>query len=298
MNSDKTLQNKTAYFPSGNDVNISYLEYAYNGKEKIEMHGFNMYDYGVRFYDQTLGRWHSMDPLAEKYYSISPYAYCANNPVRYVDPDGRKIRVSHNQNADYDWQEHNGKWAFYDNNNNIFADNNTFIEQLSDALTKLMNGGETGKELVSNLSDMEDVITIGPGRNVYLEEYSTVGWNPYGRSNVPTQNGEDSNVPFVSLGHELAHALDHKQKTANSTTWIRGDTYGTEDIPNSEIYSTHIENKIRAENRLKLRTHYIVDHNGRGTGPRIVDSKGRSIYYNSSNITNYKPVPKKNKLKY
>ena len=32
-----------------------------------------------------------MDPLAEKYYGVSPYAYCGNNPVRYVDPDGRKI---------------------------------------------------------------------------------------------------------------------------------------------------------------------------------------------------------------
>lgn len=57
----------------------------------MEAHGFNMYDYGARFYDQTLGCWHSMDPLAEKYYSVSPYAYCAGNPVMFVDPDGRYI---------------------------------------------------------------------------------------------------------------------------------------------------------------------------------------------------------------
>lgn len=35
-----------------------------------------------------------MDPMAEKYYSISPYAYCMNNPVRYVDPDGRDGMVT------------------------------------------------------------------------------------------------------------------------------------------------------------------------------------------------------------
>ncbi|MGL4332710.1 MAG: RHS repeat-associated core domain-containing protein [Bacteroidales bacterium] len=71
----------------------SEIEYAFNGKEKMEAHGFNMYDYGARFYDQTLARWHSMDPLAEKYYSISPYAYCAGNPVMFVDPDGKQPRI-------------------------------------------------------------------------------------------------------------------------------------------------------------------------------------------------------------
>ena len=45
-------------------------------------------DYGARFYNPALARWTTLDPLAEKYYSISPYAFCNNNPVKYVDPDG------------------------------------------------------------------------------------------------------------------------------------------------------------------------------------------------------------------
>lgn len=271
------------------------MEFAYNDKEKMETHGFNMYDYGARFYDQTIGRWHSIDPLAEKYYSISPYAYCANNPVKNIDPDGRTIRVSdytNNIKTDYEWKEYEGIWGFYDSYNNIYADNDTFIGQLSRALMKLMNGGETGKELVSNLSGMTDIITISRGKNVYMEESSTVGWNPNGGSNVPTQMGENSNVAFVSLGHELGHAWDYTQKTANSTSWIYGGTYGTKDIPNSEIYSTHMENKIRAENGLQLRTHYLVNTDGKGAGPRIIDSKGRSICYNTGNTTNYKSVKK------
>uniref|UniRef100_UPI0035A153DB RHS repeat-associated core domain-containing protein n=1 Tax=Prevotella heparinolytica TaxID=28113 RepID=UPI0035A153DB len=59
------------------------------GKELDMMHGLNTYDYGARQYDPTLGRWDRMDPMCEKYYSVSPYAYCHDNPVMLVDPDGR-----------------------------------------------------------------------------------------------------------------------------------------------------------------------------------------------------------------
>ena len=48
------------------------------------------YDYfGARFYDYRKGFWNSVDPLADKYPNISPYAYCGWNPMKYVDPDGR-----------------------------------------------------------------------------------------------------------------------------------------------------------------------------------------------------------------
>jgi RHS repeat-associated protein len=65
--------------------------YLYNGKEMDRMNGLNEYDYGARWRDPTLGNgWNTVDPLAEKYYSISPYAYCAGNPVKYIDPNGKE----------------------------------------------------------------------------------------------------------------------------------------------------------------------------------------------------------------
>jgi hypothetical protein len=54
------------------------------------MHGLNTYDYGARQYNPVTARWDRVDPLCEKYYSVSPYAYCGNNPMRYIDPDGMK----------------------------------------------------------------------------------------------------------------------------------------------------------------------------------------------------------------
>ena len=67
--------------------------YKYNGKELDLMHGLNTYDHGARQHDPILCRWDRIDPLCEKYYNVSPYAYCNNSPINAVDPDGRDVCV-------------------------------------------------------------------------------------------------------------------------------------------------------------------------------------------------------------
>lgn len=64
--------------------------YTYTGKKEETIHSLGWYDYGKRFYDPNYRlSFVSIDPLCEKYYSTNPYVYCSNNPIRYIDPDGR-----------------------------------------------------------------------------------------------------------------------------------------------------------------------------------------------------------------
>ena len=88
---DSVVQ-RTLYYaggmPMAGSTGQPYQPYKYNGKEFVTAYGYDTYDYGFRNYYPAVGRFTSVDPLAEKYYNISPYAYCANNPVISVDPNG------------------------------------------------------------------------------------------------------------------------------------------------------------------------------------------------------------------
>ena len=91
---------KTDYFPFGmafpNQVNSSSdNKYLYNGKEIQSSLDLGWYDYGARFYDPQIGRWTTPDQKAEKFISWSSYNYCYDNPINYIDPDGKE-----NQEAD------------------------------------------------------------------------------------------------------------------------------------------------------------------------------------------------------
>lgn len=79
------------YYPFGGlmtNSTGSVQPYKYNGKEFEVKGGLNLYDYEARRYDPVIGRFITMDPMAEMYYECSPYSYCLGNPVNLVDPDG------------------------------------------------------------------------------------------------------------------------------------------------------------------------------------------------------------------
>jgi RHS repeat-associated protein len=94
-NTRQRIKEQKDYYPFGKEHENANLmsstnRWGYNGKEKQIVGNLNYLDYINRMYDPEIGRWFVQDPLQEKYYSWSSYNYCMNNPVKYVDPDGRE----------------------------------------------------------------------------------------------------------------------------------------------------------------------------------------------------------------
>ena len=68
--------------------NIRLYPFVFTGKERDEETGFGYF--GARYMDyELMTMWLSVDPMADKYPNISPYAYCSNNPIILIDPDGQ-----------------------------------------------------------------------------------------------------------------------------------------------------------------------------------------------------------------
>ena len=91
INQSGAVEETNHYYPFGgvfaSTGNVQ--PYKYNGKELDAKKGLNWYDYGARHYDAALGRFTTVDPLAEKHYSESLYTYCYSNPINCIDPNGK-----------------------------------------------------------------------------------------------------------------------------------------------------------------------------------------------------------------
>ena len=123
--------------------------HTFSAKEKDTETGLSYF--GSRYYSSDLSIWLSVDPMSDKYPSLSPYAYCANNPVKFNDPDGRWIPgLDDNGNVTYTAE----KGDNYD----------TFVKQFDCRNAK---GEHKGKEIFSNAKMKSDGSGIKEGSVIY-----------------------------------------------------------------------------------------------------------------------------------
>jgi RHS repeat-associated protein len=238
---------------------IKVNKYLYNGKELLDDQNLGLYDYGQRMYDPTIGRFNRIDRFSEKYNSLSPYQYGANNPVLYIDVNGDSIMISHRgerivyQDGNLTWagtgQTYDGK-AF-----NKKGDLKGFVGQSVKALNAIRTGGKSGNELISNLQNDSRYTKISKGDNSATG--ISVSWDPNSTSGGLDESGGTSRPAFIGLAHELGHAWDLLEDgKQDQSEWFTAPNGQVK--PKAEQYASHWENLIRAENGLNLRTHYAT----------------------------------------
>ena len=118
LSSSGAVEEANHYYPFGGVFASSgnVQPYKYNGKEYDSKKGLNWYDYGARHYDAALGRFTTNDRFAEKYHSMSPYQYGANNPVKHIDVNGDSIVVLNYTSGEHLGlliQNSSNRWEYY-----------------------------------------------------------------------------------------------------------------------------------------------------------------------------------------
>ena len=181
----------------------------FTGKERDSETGFSYF--GARYYDSDLMTgWLSVDPLADKYPSLSPYAYCAWNPVRLVDPNGREIRIYYKNKSGIAKLFERRKYIVYTPNMNYLG-NNSFVKETVNALNYVIKGDTQG--IINTISnDQENVVKIKKtyiGNDHYSPKSNTIKYHPQSGLLITDENGnsiEKGQSPALGLLHELGHS--------------------------------------------------------------------------------------------
>jgi RHS repeat-associated protein len=268
-NNSLLVKQVSSYYPFG--MNIKGLttqvtmeeakhptnEYLYNGKMFQDELGLDWLDYGARMYDAVLGRWHGVDPLAEVARRWSPYAYCYNNPIRFIDPDGMQVI----ENYDEFLVSPNGKIEQVDKEGEdvvVMVDrkgNRTGEKYNIGENAELIKGEGKTQALVVNDQQKGHEAFKGIAEHTFVE-FAKIEYNEAGSNSEKTMLitiGDLREVPATSVaegleksgatvttidhshpnGYPTPSGYDRKTGINNSTTNPEGDAKGATNYPNN-----------------------------------------------------------------
>ena len=261
INSSGTVVEKSHYYPSGTRFftestsnSLKTLPYRYNGKELEAMNGLNQMDYGARRRFAGLPIWTSVDPLAEKHYSVSPYAYCSGNPVNRIDPDGR---IDYNVNKKGEFYQANplkdkikSFFGIKDKNDRILMEGSSkVISKLpAGSIGKIDHNNEKSTQFEIKSNAVAERVFKDVSRNTIVEwarvEHST-GNNT---SNTLTTNHLNGSVDGAKVAIDYQNAgqsvplMEHSHQALDSNvpTWNMriqvsedGDMINAKSLPNT-----------------------------------------------------------------
>ena len=203
-----------------------------------------------------------MDRFAEKYYSLSPYQYAGNNPIRNIDVNGDSIVIEANPNGLFDQIK---DWLGFDTQ---------YQSKVKEMLEELKEIDEDVKEMIERLEASEHIIRItqiskerrlnGENGNIARPEVNkegvkqggTIEFDPY---NYKTSGGY--RPPMVGLAHELGHTDDFIQGRMipyDDVKLKEGDVFERLNKMAAEQHPLEMENKVRAKLKLPLRSSTFV----------------------------------------
>jgi RHS repeat-associated protein len=251
--------------------------YKFNGKELDNETG--MYYYGARYYEPRLSVWMSVDPMAEKYPNMSPFGYCANNPVNAIDPDGRVLIYVAGSNS-YQYSKGNFWLMKYDSKGNLTKTNiryNPSKESVSKTMYRVLasyrrieaSKDQKLKGILNKLETTENkhyIYENSTGDNfvhaTHERLYDAKSQRMVDGKLLYTQTSFDLNEEggkdFERIGksdittivHEMRHQYDYEIGNMSDDSDMNN-----ENDP-SEIRAVYLENRARDIEKLKHRTTY------------------------------------------
>ena len=249
INQSGTVEETNHYYPFGGVFGTTgnTQPYKYNGKELDTKKGLNWYDYGARHYDAALGRFTTNDRFAEKYYSMSPYQYGANNPVNNIDVNGDTIVVNPNPNG------------LIDNVKMFFGFDTKYQKDVKADLQQLKKDDKEIGEMIIELEKSKNVHSItrtkrGESNSSRFDREKAKKDTPQGSiinydPDVKTDINGNHRTPRIGLIHELQHSSDVDKGIMSYENIGNG-------IPMREIRAINTENKIRKRTGDAKRTEY------------------------------------------
>ena len=235
----------------------------YTGHEHLPW--FGLVNMNARLYDPAVGRFLSPDPFVQapdNTQNFNRYSYCLNNPLRYVDQDGKKVYIKIGGLL-YEYRMgEDGNYDLYSVDTGLcYSGDDDFGNSVKNSLSSIMEG-DAGYVFISNLVSSDAPIYIKKG-DIRKTEYGYLDGQPTiavtwleGKSIGPSyMNGQYyfEAPDFISLAHELGHAYDVILGTIDRTVWYYKDG---NTILQAEWFACFIENVIRYEQNLPIRTHY------------------------------------------